>query len=53
VHEHQLVEIQEFFATYKRLESHKWTKVEGWRNAKEAMQIVNAAMNRYQELVKK
>lgn len=53
VHEHQLIEIQEFFATYKRLEPHKWTKVKGWKNSKEAMEIVKAAMKSYQEKSKK
>lgn len=53
VHEHQLIEIQEFFATYKRLEPHKWTKVKGWKNAKEGMEIVKAAMKSYQEKSKK
>jgi inorganic pyrophosphatase len=50
VHKHQLVEIQEFFATYKRLEPRKWAKVKGWKNAEEAKQIVVSAMKRYQEL---
>jgi inorganic pyrophosphatase len=35
VNKHQLVEIQEFFETYKRLEPHKWAKVKGWKNAAE------------------
>ena len=50
VHKHQLVEIQEFFATYKRLEPHKWTKVQGWKNAKEAQQIVLESMESYKKL---
>jgi inorganic pyrophosphatase len=45
-----LIEIQEFFATYKRLEPRKWAKVKGWKNAEEAKQIVVSAMKRYQEL---
>lgn len=52
VHKHQLIEIQEFFETYKRLEPHKWTKVKGWKNAKEAQQVVSAAMQNYQKLAK-
>lgn len=52
VHEHQLIEIQEFFTTYKRLEPQKWAKVKGWKNAQEAKQIVLAAMERYQNLNK-
>ena len=54
VHEHQLVEIQEFFETYKRLEPHKWAKARGWKNAKEAMEVVKYAMDKYrQECLKK
>jgi inorganic pyrophosphatase len=49
VHKHQLKEIQEFFETYKRLEPHKWAKVREWKNAKEAMEIVNYAMQKYRE----
>jgi inorganic pyrophosphatase len=52
VHKHQLTEIQEFFATYKRLEPHKWAKVKGWKNAEEAKQIVVSAMKSYQNLKK-
>jgi inorganic pyrophosphatase len=47
VHDHELKEIQEFFETYKRLEPHKWTKVEEWKNAKEATEIVANAINQY------
>jgi inorganic pyrophosphatase len=50
VHPHQLREIQEFFETYKRLEPHKWVKFKEWKNAKEAMQIVDYAVKRYREL---
>ena len=50
VHKHQLTEIQEFFATYKRLEPHKWANVKGWKNAKEAKEIVLAAMESYKKL---
>jgi inorganic pyrophosphatase len=50
VHKHQLVEIQEFFETYKRLEPHKWAKTKEWKNAKEAMEIVKEAMKNYQKL---
>jgi inorganic pyrophosphatase len=45
-----LTEIQEFFATYKRLEPRKWAKVKGWKNAEEAKQIVLSAIKSYQEL---
>ena len=50
IHRHELVEIQEFFETYKRLEPHKWAKTKGWKNAGEAMEIVDQAMRNYQKL---
>ena len=50
VHKHELKEIEEFFETYKRLEPHKWTKIKGWKNAAEAMEIVLNAMENYQQL---
>jgi inorganic pyrophosphatase len=50
IHKHELVEIQEFFETYKRLEPHKWAKTKGWKNAAEAMEIVESAMRNYQKL---
>ena len=52
VHKHELKEIEEFFETYKRLEPHKWTKIRGWKNASEAMEIVNTAIQRYRKLCK-
>ncbi len=53
IHKHQLKEIQEFFETYKRLEPHKWAKVREWKNAKEAMEVVKYAMDKYNKLEKK
>jgi len=50
IHKHELTEIQEFFETYKRLEPHKWAKTKGWKNATEAMKIVDQAMKNYQKL---
>jgi inorganic pyrophosphatase len=50
IHKHELKEIEEFFETYKRLELHKWTKTKGWKNAAEAMEIVDHAMQNYQKL---
>jgi len=50
VHKHQLIEIQEFFETYKRLEPHKWAKTRDWKDAQEAMEIVKYAMEMYREL---
>jgi inorganic pyrophosphatase len=52
IHQHQLTEIQEFFATYKRLEPCRWAKVKGWKNAQEAKKIVASAMENYQKLSK-
>ena len=53
IHKHELVEIQEFFETYKRLEPHKWAKTKGGKNAAEAMEIVNQAIRNYQKLGEK
>ena len=53
LHSHRLVEIQEFFETYKRLEPHKWVKIRAWKNAKEAQEIGNYAMEKYRELREK
>lgn len=53
VHRHELVEIQEFFETYKRLEPHKWAKAKEWKNAAEAMKIVEQAMQNYKKLQRK
>ena len=53
IHRHQLVEIQEFFETYKRLEPHKWAKVQKWLNADEAKKTVAYAMEKYKNLPKK
>lgn len=50
IHKHELVEIQEFFETYKRLEPHKWARAKEWKNAAEAMKIVEQAMRKYHEL---
>jgi inorganic pyrophosphatase len=50
IHKHQLVEIQEFFETYKRLEPHKWVRFKEWKNAEEATKIVDYAIKRFKEL---
>ena len=50
IHKHKLREIQEFFETYKRLEPHKWAKTRDWKNAEEAMKIVEYAREKYREL---
>jgi inorganic pyrophosphatase len=53
VHGHRLVEIQEFFETYKRLEPHKWVKVREWKNAEQTGEIIKYAMEKYRKLGKK
>ena len=53
LHPHRLVEIQEFFETYKRLEPHKWVKVREWKNAEQSWEIVAYAMEKYRELKQK
>ena len=53
VHKHRLIEIQEFFETYKRLEPHKWVKVREWKDAQVARKIVEYSMEKYRELSKK
>jgi inorganic pyrophosphatase len=53
IHNHKLVEIQEFFETYKRLELQKWAKTKGWKHEAEAMEMVLHSMRNYQELHKK
>jgi len=53
VHKHRLVEIQEFFETYKRLEPHKWVKVREWKNAHDAGEVIEDAMMKYRELSEK
>ena len=50
VHKHKLKEIEEFFDTYKRLEPHKWTKIKGWKNAAEAIEIVDNAIKKFRKL---
>ncbi len=50
VQKHQLTEIQEFFQTYKRLQPCSWVKIKGWQNQKEAIRVVEEAMQRYRKL---
>ncbi len=44
---HELKEIEEFFATYKRLEPCAWVKIKGWQNAEEAQKVVKEAIQAY------
>lgn len=48
IHIHKLREIQEFFETYKRLEPHKWVKIEGWQTAETAQEIIKYAAKQYE-----
>jgi inorganic pyrophosphatase len=52
VQEHQLIEIQEFFLMYKRLQPRAWVKVKGWQNQAEAAKVVLDAMESYRNLPK-
>lgn len=49
-HPFKLREIQEFFETYKRLEPHKWVKFKEWRNAEQAKEIVNYALEKFKKI---
>jgi inorganic pyrophosphatase len=44
VPEHVRAEIEHFFERYKDLEPNKWVKTEGWGDAAEAEQIVQAGL---------
>ncbi len=50
VHKHKLIEIQDFFQIYKRLEPHKWVKFKEWKTAEDAMRIVNYSIKRFKEI---
>ncbi len=43
---HRLLEIENFFETYKSLE-HKWTEIVGWQDAASAREIVEQARAAY------
>ncbi|MBT8171543.1 inorganic diphosphatase, partial [Candidatus Bathyarchaeota archaeon] len=49
VHVQKLREIKEFFETYKRLEPHKWVKVNKWQSAEKAWEIVQYAAKKFSE----
>jgi len=51
VHPHKLKEIQEFFETYKRLEPHRWVKFKEWKNAEQAKEIVNYALENFKKIM--
>ncbi len=47
VPEHTLDRIKNFFETYKILEPNKWVKVSGFKDKKEATEILEKAINNY------
>jgi len=49
VHPHKLLEVQEFFEVYKRLEPKKWVKFKAWKKAEDAKKTIEYAMNLYRE----
>ena len=46
---HQLIEVEEFFRDYKKLEKGKKTQVEGWEGREQALEIINEAIVHFQE----
>ncbi len=49
VPQHILKEIEHYFTHYKDLEPGKWTKVEGWLGASEAIKLIEEAIKLYKE----
>ncbi|MFW9969842.1 MAG: inorganic diphosphatase [Candidatus Odinarchaeota archaeon] len=49
IHKHKLIEIQEFYETYKRLEPHKWVKFKEWKSAQDAIEIVNDSIKLFKD----
>jgi inorganic pyrophosphatase len=50
VQKHQLIEIVEFFETYKRLQPCSWVKVKGWQSREQALKDVEKAIADYRKL---
>jgi inorganic pyrophosphatase len=46
---HQLIEIEEFFRDYKKLEKGKATEVKGWADKEEALQIIDHSIAHFKE----
>ncbi|NHJ87212.1 MAG: inorganic diphosphatase [Asgard group archaeon] len=46
---HQLIEIEEFFRDYKKLEKGKKTEVKGWEDKNSAYQIINKSIEFFKE----
>ena len=49
--EQQTAEIEEFFETYKNLESGKQTETLGWEDREAALDAIEHALDRYDELI--
>ena len=49
VPKHQLIEVEEFFRDYKKLEKGKKTEVQGWENKKSALKIIEKDIVSFQE----
>jgi len=49
IHEHKLVEIKEFFKTYKNLEQDKWSQVEDWYDYDDAIELLKNTHEKYKQ----
>ncbi|MHA1185797.1 MAG: inorganic diphosphatase [Candidatus Heimdallarchaeota archaeon] len=49
VPKHQLIEVEEFFRDYKKLEKGKKTEVQGWENKESALKIIEKDIVSFQE----
>ncbi len=49
VPKHQLIEVEEFFRDYKKLEKGKMTEVKGWEDRKSALKIITKSIAFFQE----
>ena len=47
IRDHKLIEIKEFFKTYKNLEQNKWSQVEDWHKYDEAIQLLKTTHDKY------
>ena len=53
VNPHVLMEIQEFFETYKRLEPKKWVKFKAWKDVDEARMLIQDSIELYRKISQK
>ena len=49
VPKHQLIEVEEFFRDYKKLEKGKKTEVKGWEGRESALEIINKSIEYFKE----